>query len=107
MENLGTRPTEFVISRSPQMLQLSNQIIWLVAQRQDNLGGREDTVLSRKWLCSNNQDERSSCHCLSRCSQFGGSENKRRHGFDPTDLRRCNKPTIHSELELLRVHEFP
>ncbi|WP_156942621.1 hypothetical protein [Mesorhizobium sp. L48C026A00] len=30
MENLGTRPTEFVISRSPQMLQLSNQIIWLV-----------------------------------------------------------------------------
>lgn len=34
-------------------------------------------------------------------------ENKRRHGFDPTDLRRCSKPTIHSELELLRVYEFP
>lgn len=27
MESLGTRPTEFVISRSPQMLQLSDQII--------------------------------------------------------------------------------
>lgn len=47
MESRGTRPTEFVISRSPQMLQLSNQIIWFVVQRPDNLGGREDTVLSR------------------------------------------------------------
>lgn len=103
MESLGTRHTEFVISRSPQMLQLSNQIIWLVAHRQDNLGRREDTVLSRKWLCSNNQDGRSSCHCLSRIAR----SDERRHGFDPTDLRRCNKPTIHSELELLRVYEFP
>lgn len=41
------------------------------------------------------------------CTQFGGSENKRRHGLDPTDLRRCNKPTIHSEPELLRVYKFP
>lgn len=74
MESLGTRPTEFVISRSPQMLQLSNQIIWLVAHRHDNHGGRENTV-EPKMLCSNNQDARSSCHCLSRiCSQFGGSE---------------------------------
>lgn len=47
MERLGTRPTEFVISRSPQMLQLSDQIIWSVVQQPDNLGGREDTVLSR------------------------------------------------------------
>ncbi|MER9902236.1 hypothetical protein [Mesorhizobium sp. M0130] len=48
MESLGTRPAEFVISRSPQMLQLLNQIIWLVAHRQDNLGGREDTCFEPK-----------------------------------------------------------
>lgn len=30
MESLGTRHTEFVLSRSPQTLQLSNQILWLL-----------------------------------------------------------------------------
>lgn len=38
MESLGTRPTEFVISRSPQMLQLSNQLYgWLSTDRTNSV----------------------------------------------------------------------
>lgn len=106
MESLGTRPTEFVNSRSPQMLRLSNQMIRLVVQRPDNVGGREGTVLSQ-YGCRTNKVGALLAIALVEIARSSAGRRISGATFGPADLRRCNKPTIHSESELLRVYEFP